>query len=858
MNAFSRTILSACACLALTGPSALAQGDLLLREVVSREHTIDIGGVETTPVKELSSREFSFYVEQGRADIAEISSREYDVLVNSSATPPQVTETIVSVSPTGDSATLDWSGYNQWAVADVLRFDIYFSDAGPFTNVTGMTPFLVVGGGGTSLAIDGLTPYQDHYFAVVAVDGLGQFNPAVSYSAAYVLSPEVVSREHSIFIGNDTTPDFKEVISREYDIAVVNPAPPPAVVEMTVTASASGDAATLQWPGYNQWVVGDILRFDIYLSDAGAFSNVTGMTPYTSVGGDNTSVTLSGLTPGRDHFFAIVAVDALGHFEPVVSYSAAYVLSPEVISREHTIFVGNETAPAYQELVSREFSIVVPDSAVPAPVTGIDSGFTVETSRNAFGAVELAWPNYNELAQGDVSRYRVYVGPTFFTSVVGREPFAFVQSGQQRFTLTGLSGLSIAHFAVVAEDALGNFNPTVRSVSGQSSISGVGEVSNLAVVSGLTSLSFSWQRPADTDPFLAGYRVSFRGDTINLSATATSWEALSLELAHGYPFRLSTVDTFGNVSAGVLLLAATWLPNPANVGLTSQGGDVLLFWDAAQPSSLVNYYAIYRSNSPISSIAGLSPFATTDSTNQVLGTFAQVANQHFAVAAVNISNGVNPVVTSLQANKASQSISFPALTAGPLEIPLLATASSGLPLRFEASPNHVAATNGSLLQVHQGGSVTVTAVQDGSASFWPASASQSLRLPPVIGSLTANGAELLDGATLTRDTTLAVEARDADGMQSAAFYRRKLGETSWTLLQLDSLPGNGLSAILSAGALSDGVYDIRVVVTSTTGVTSERIRRVNLALQSVLAITLANELEEGVGINGTLSITQCH
>ena len=159
------------------------------------------------------------------------------------------------------------------------------------------------------------------------------------------------------------------------------------------------------------------------------------------------------------------------------------------------MFVGGEPLPPYREAVSREVSMLVPDAAVPAPVTGLGSGFNVATSATAFGAVDLDWTSYNEAAQRDVIRYRIYVGNSFFETVTGLTPFATVPAGNQRFTLAGLTGNGIFHFAVVAEDVLGGFNPVVRSFSAQASISSVGEARNLSVVSGATSLDFTWAPP---------------------------------------------------------------------------------------------------------------------------------------------------------------------------------------------------------------------------------------------------------------------------------------------------------------------------------------------------------------------------
>jgi hypothetical protein len=146
--------------------------------------------------------------------------------------------------------------------------------------------------------------------AIVAVDALGNFNPLVIYTGIYILEPQVVSRELSLFIGAEPQPPYRQVVSREISIVVTTPAPPPAVTNLTTAHSPINDSVTLNWNGYNQWAVGDVARYDIYFSDQ-AFSNVSEMTRYASVPGETFSITLNGLTPWQDHFVAVVAVDAV-------------------------------------------------------------------------------------------------------------------------------------------------------------------------------------------------------------------------------------------------------------------------------------------------------------------------------------------------------------------------------------------------------------------------------------------------------------------------------------------------------------------------------------------------------------------
>jgi hypothetical protein len=68
-----------------------------------------------------------------------------------------------------------------------------------------------------------------------------------------------------------------------------------------------------------------------------------------------------------------------------------------------------------------------------------------------------------------VVRYRIYVAPGYFSTVDGMEPVACVSAELQTYTLEGLGGNSVYAVAVVAEDALGQWNPAVHSVYAVSS-----------------------------------------------------------------------------------------------------------------------------------------------------------------------------------------------------------------------------------------------------------------------------------------------------------------------------------------------------------------------------------------------------
>lgn len=851
-------VAAALAWLATFSGAADAQTNLY-REAVSREYSIHVeAGADH---REVTSREWSLRVEGGR-DAGEVVSRELSLVVSDAAAPPEVEEIAIVVSPTGDEVALDWTAYNPWQYGDVAEFRVYLSDAGPITDVSGLTPVLTTDGATTTATLTGLTTFTDHFLAVVAVDAGGNFEPLVSYTAAYVLSPEAVSREVSLFVGQEAVPPAKELVSREFDLAVAAASPPAAITEFDVTVSPLGDSATLDWSGYNQWEHAPIDRFEIFLSDTEPITDVGALTPFAVARGGETSITLDGLTPNTDHFFAVVPVDPLGTYDPAVNYGAAYVLSPEVVSREFSIRVDNDTVPGFHELVSRELSIVVPDAAPPPPVTGVDSGFLVETSPDTFGAVVLDFTSYNAPAVGDITGYDVYVGGSFFEDVTGLTPFASLPAGSQRQTLTGLAGGSINHFAVVAVDALGNFDPAVRSYSAQASISGVGEVENLAGTSTATTLSFTWDPPGDAAAFLDGYRIRLGADPpVDLPITETTFDATDLTPATGYPFRISTLDIFGNESPGTSINAATWLGAPPNLTLTLEGGEVVARWDAPEPSALVAFYRVYDGTSSFSDVSGLTPLTTTLATEVVLGDLAGVQDRWVAVTAVNELGDADPAVVAVQASKQSQTIDFPQPALAPSPIPLTATATSGLEVAFEVTPATTATLvddGGPAVGILQGGPIDITATQDGDADWWPAPpVTRSLRLPPVISSFTSNGIEIGDGAVIGElDNLLRVTALDVDGIASAEFFLRPDGG-SFSSIGIDGIPGDGLTAVLQTDAFTPGPHELKVVVETPGGVTAERLHPVTVQLLPPPAPVLASPLEgaefesELVTITGT-------
>ena len=130
----------------VTSFNLLAQDNLLIKEVISREVSIHVGGIQTPEYKEVVSRETSVFIGgEPEPPYKEVISREVSVVITTPQPPTRITQLNVSATPSGDSVTLSWNGYNEWSEKDVARYNIYFSTRG-FTNIALMTPYTNVPG----------------------------------------------------------------------------------------------------------------------------------------------------------------------------------------------------------------------------------------------------------------------------------------------------------------------------------------------------------------------------------------------------------------------------------------------------------------------------------------------------------------------------------------------------------------------------------------------------------------------------------------------------------------------------------------------------------------------------------------
>ena len=489
------------------------------KEVITREVAIHVGGVHTPEMQYVESREVSLF-SGAEPPFRMVESREVSVVVSDDAAPPRVEDFSLASSAMGDRVDLDWSAYNARDVRDLARYDIYYSSR-PFSSIAGMTPVASVGGEAFQWTQSGLPQWQDHFFAVVPVDGDGNRISDVVYSAAYVLMPETLTREVGSFVGQEPPPPpdvvepvlvrnfgFEEPPQSGYSYygsmsdadkerfgwsVAGNQTSGPAVaangsawgyqgapegnqvVSLQMTASVS---QIVEFPGAGTYTLswwdasrgGQVNPYlvtldGIPLAEAFSTSNpawqersVTFQIPDAGTG----TLVFAGQTAATD---SSVGIDDVRLTKFVAKGVRVLYAQRTVEARELGIFVGAEPDPPYRRIETRELGLVVADDAIPAPVTVPDKVFGAIVSKDRHGSVVLDWNGYDLWAQRDVVRYRIYYSDRAFGNV--HEPgvqFAGVsQDGLMTTVVGGLFDPKVHHFAVVAEDALGNFDPVVQS-----------------------------------------------------------------------------------------------------------------------------------------------------------------------------------------------------------------------------------------------------------------------------------------------------------------------------------------------------------------------------------------------------------
>lgn len=298
---------------------------------------------------------------------------------------------------------------------------------------------------------------------------------------------------------------------------------------------------------------------------------------------------------------------------------------------------------------SNQFSFVAIDAAgnvsTPVSVTTVydntapDPVSLLTVDANGDGTqISLDWSAYND-TNGDVVEYRVFRSLTPFT--LASQATHIGTTVDKAYRATNLARGVQYYFAVVAVDVHQNYLDAVSNLAAVAvDVVPPSEVNRVTVTPTDTYAQISWSASASAD---AAYtKIYFNGAPgIQLPAGATSYLATGLTAASSYPFRITVVDNTANESAGRWNNAVTLLSNPTGVAATPGDGGASLSWQAVASPNLVNYYAVYLSQTAITDVYAMSPYRTIGR-NQTTAQVAGLTNNttyHFAVTVVNLSGG---------------------------------------------------------------------------------------------------------------------------------------------------------------------------------------------------------------------------
>jgi hypothetical protein len=126
-------------------------------------------------------------------DFASVSSDKYNksitvTKVDDIIAPNPVFPIVASLYSSSNAVKLSWSGYNEDAQGDVVKYRVYRSET-DFADISSMTPIGEVTTGSFSFIDDNVIPGNGYHYAVTAVDELGHENPAVSAVYIYISFP---------------------------------------------------------------------------------------------------------------------------------------------------------------------------------------------------------------------------------------------------------------------------------------------------------------------------------------------------------------------------------------------------------------------------------------------------------------------------------------------------------------------------------------------------------------------------------------------------------------------------------------------------------------------------------------------
>jgi len=375
-------------------------------------------------------------------------TQSIDILYDISAPSPLAPGILVADgNGSGTEVNLNWSAYAE--SQDIAYYRVFVAQSA-FSDVTGMAVAGTVDRGTKTYKVTGLTEGSTYYFAVVPVDGSGNYNPAVNSVSAIpvdALAPEEVAIT-SVTVGFNET-DGNWIILR-----------------WTPSLDSKGDLADQM----------------IYFDDGRGYDSGT------TIGKDATEYIKKGLADATKYKFKITVKDTYGH-ESQGSAAEAVTRLPNPANLK--AIEGNQKITLSWDAVAspylKQYNIYRIQSAVEQ--TNVENMVLVKT---------LKEPSYIDtgLANDQIYQYAVTV-----TNISGAEMKNVLSiAARPRMDETGpqITNFNITEGQIITEP----FTIKASATDTESSVAGIelhvdGKI--VSAVSSSNSISFLWNIVPETD-----------------------------------------------------------------------------------------------------------------------------------------------------------------------------------------------------------------------------------------------------------------------------------------------------------------------------------------------------------------------
>jgi RHS repeat-associated protein len=427
--------------------------------------------------------------------------------------PPAVAPLMVNGNGIGTTVTLDWTGYNEALHGDVDYYRIYV-ETFPFNTVEGLTPVAMVDAGTFTYTVRDLTKGTAYWFAVVAVDVMGNALdlvtslsgvPVDTVPPANVTSLQVACYEdrlvfswtepedgdfagYRIYFNNAAEGIALASGVTAYEGTSLSPATAypfrittndqdgnessgAEIIGITLLANPTGLTARAE-NGYvdlawNPVTPGELVKhYALYVGTAD-FSSAEGMTQRLVT--TSLSAKVAGLTNNTPYFFAVTAVNLAGGEQKAVAAVSATPVPDSQGPLIANVMAG--TVPLTQNLTLTARSTVTLSASDPSGVSRVEfyvdgklvatdySGpsyeFTFDLSVFTDGAHTLSLRTYDTLGNYAVTDYSVNIALAKPQAPIITWPTAGTVTGKAAITVSGTaekntSAVILLNGAVVA------------------------------------------------------------------------------------------------------------------------------------------------------------------------------------------------------------------------------------------------------------------------------------------------------------------------------------------------------------------------------------------------------------------------